>query len=107
MLLKEAIRHRGFALIDVLQPCMVWNRVNTYEWYRERVYKLEEEGHDPHSLEEAYRRAVEWGERIPIGILYREERPPYHENFPPLRKGPLALQPLKTPDLTPLLRELS
>ena len=107
MLLKEAIRHRGFALIDVLQPCIVWNRVNTYEWYRERVYKLEEEGHDPHSLEEAYRRAVEWGERIPIGILYREERPLYHEHFPPLRRGSLAFQPLKTPDLTPLLEELS
>ena len=107
MLLKEAIKHRGFALIDVLQPCMVWNRVNTYEWYRERVYKLEEEGHDPSSLEEAYRRAVEWGDRIPIGILYREEKPVYHEHFPPLREGPLALQPVKTPDLTPLLEELT
>lgn len=107
MLLKEAVRHRGFALIDVLQPCMVWNRVNTYEWYRERVYRLEAEGHNPQDLEEAFRRAVEWGDRIPIGILYSEERPTFEEYFPLLRRGPLALQPFEMADLTPLLRELT
>ena len=104
-LFKEAISHEGFALVDVLQPCVTWNRVNTYQFYRERVYKLEEEGHDPGSIDEAHRRATEWGDRIPIGVFYREERPVYRSNFPSLEKGALAWQPLERVELEGLLKE--
>ena len=43
--LKQAITHNGFALVDVLQPCVSWNKVNTYQYYRDRVVKLEDMGH--------------------------------------------------------------
>lgn len=93
--LKKAIQHQGFALVDVLQPCVTFNRVNTYQFYKERIYKLEEEEHDVSDWSEAYKKAEEWGERIPIGIFYQEERPTYEKNFPALEKGPLVDQSLE------------
>ena len=99
--LKQAFTWRGFSLIDILQPCVTFNKLNTYEYYRERVYKLEESGHDPGDYTAAYSKAWEWGERIPIGVIYKKERPTYLEAFPQLKLGPLALQPLR-----PSIREL-
>jgi 2-oxoglutarate ferredoxin oxidoreductase subunit beta len=75
-MVMEGMKHRGYALIDVLQPCVTFNRVNTYEWYRERVYHLEDETHDPSDREAAWLKAQEWGARIPVGILYRSENLP-------------------------------
>jgi len=93
--LKKAIQHEGFALVDVLQPCVTWNRVNTYQFYKERVYKLEDEGHDAGDFKSAYEKALEWGDRIPIGVFYQERRPPYRESFPVVKEGPLVGQPLE------------
>ena len=103
--LKRAIQHRGFAVVDVLQPCVTFNRVNTYEFYKQRVYKLEDEDHDTGDFDSAYRRALEWGDRIPIGVFYVEQRPPYRESFPALKDGPLVVQPLGA-DVKKLLDEL-
>jgi 2-oxoglutarate ferredoxin oxidoreductase subunit beta len=92
-LIKEGITHRGFALIDILQPCVSFNQKNTFQWYRERVYKLEnEDGYDPGDKRAALEKAQEWGDRIPIGIIYRTELPTYEEQLPPLSKGPLVSQ---------------
>lgn len=102
--LKKAISHQGFALVDVLQPCVTWNRVNTYQFYKERVYKLEDEGHDAGDFDAAYHKALEWGDRIPIGVFYQEQRPPYRESFPALKEGPLVERPLGV-DLKKLLDE--
>ncbi len=104
--LKRAIQHRGFAVVDVLQPCVTFNRVNTYEFYKQRVYKLEDEGHDEGDFTAAYQRALEWGDRIPIGVFYVEERPTYEESFPALAEGPLVGQPLQR-DLSRLLAEFT
>jgi 2-oxoglutarate ferredoxin oxidoreductase subunit beta len=94
-LITQAIRHRGYALVDVLQPCVVFNRVNTYEWYSGRLYKLDEAGHDPADRVAAERAAVEWDDRIPIGVIHREEGvPTYEEQLPALRDGPLAVRSL-------------
>ncbi|MBN2336236.1 2-oxoacid:ferredoxin oxidoreductase subunit beta [Candidatus Bathyarchaeota archaeon] len=102
--LKKAIQHQGFAVVDVLQPCVSWNRVNTYQFYKTRVYKLEDEGHDTGDFRKAYDKALEWGDRIPIGVFYVEDRPPYRESFPALGEAPLVKQPLK-PDVKKLLEE--
>jgi 2-oxoglutarate ferredoxin oxidoreductase subunit beta len=86
------IKHRGYSLIDVLQPCVTFNRVNTYDWYRERVYKLED-GYDPTDREAARLKAYEWEERIPLGIIYRnDDQATYEDQVLPLREGgsPLA-----------------
>jgi 2-oxoglutarate ferredoxin oxidoreductase subunit beta len=96
-LIGEALDHPGYALVDVLQPCVTFNRGYAYDFYNERVYKLEdEEGYDPGDKTAAWERALEWGERIPIGVFYRTELPTYEDQVPALRAGPLVQQPLKT-----------
>jgi 2-oxoglutarate ferredoxin oxidoreductase subunit beta len=89
-LVAQALEHRGYALLEVLQPCVTFNRKNTYDWYRERVYDLQEAGHDPTDRAAAFQKALEWGERIPIGVLYQVRRPTYEEQLPVLAEGPLA-----------------
>ncbi len=79
-LIAQGIQHRGYTLIDVLQPCVTFNRVNTYSWYRQRVYHLEEEGYDPSDRDAAWEKAHEWEERIPLGVLYRMEGQPTYED---------------------------
>ncbi len=66
-LIKRAINHRGAALVDILQPCVVFNKVNTYDWYRKRVYYLRKPFKDRVS---AFKASLEWGDRIPIGVFF-------------------------------------
>jgi len=68
--IKEAILFRGTAIVDILQPCVTFNKINTYQFYRERVYKLDTPVTDKY---EALKAAEEWGEKIPIGIIYKNE----------------------------------
>ena len=95
-LYQGGIRYPGFALIDVFSPCVTFNKQNTYDWFRKRVYKLEEAGHDPADSRAAMDKALEWGERIPIGLFYRnpDPRPPLEAQDPGLLSGPLVRQPL-------------
>jgi 2-oxoglutarate ferredoxin oxidoreductase subunit beta len=86
-LLKMGIEHKGFSLIDILQPCVSFNHKNTYQWYRERVYKVENEsGYDYGDKIVAFAKAQEWGDRIPIGLIYRKERPVYEDQVPALKE---------------------
>jgi 2-oxoglutarate ferredoxin oxidoreductase subunit beta len=89
-LIKKGIAHRGFALIDILQPCVSFNHKNTFQWYKERVYKLEDERYDPSDKKAALEKAFEWGGKIPIGIIYEENLPVYEDQLPALSKGPLV-----------------
>ena len=91
-LIKEAMGHKGFSLVDILQPCVTFNKINTYEWYRQRVYHIEAE-YNPEDRAEAFMRALQWGERIPLGILYRNNRPVYEERIPVIKDTPLVRQP--------------
>jgi 2-oxoglutarate ferredoxin oxidoreductase subunit beta len=88
-LIQQGIAHRGFALIDVLQPCVSFNKVNTFSWYKERCNPLPA-GYDPTDWEAAIKVADEWGDKIPIGIIYRNDRPPFEDHFPVLSQGPLV-----------------
>jgi 2-oxoglutarate ferredoxin oxidoreductase subunit beta len=89
-LIKKGITHRGFASIDILQPCVSFNHRNTFQWYKERVYRLEDERYDPGDKKAALEKALEWGERIPIGIIYEENLPVYEDQLPALSKSPLV-----------------
>jgi 2-oxoglutarate ferredoxin oxidoreductase subunit beta len=117
--IKEGIRHKGLAFIDCLQPCPTYNDINTKDWYagedrtdpetgkaQPRLYKLEETGFDPvvHDLNEDFQKkmaamdkAREWGDKIPIGIFYKNElqptfteritdRIPFYEKNPPAKQ---------------------
>ena len=106
-IIKQGINHRGFALIDILQPCVSFNHKNTYQWYKERVYKLEQDGkYTPSDKEAAFKKAQEWGERIPIGVFYREDRPVYGSAFPVLEKNALVSRPIEPLKTEKLLAEL-
>jgi len=93
-LIKAAITHKGFALIDILQNCVSFNKVNTFAWYKKRVYKVEDESYDPADKAAAFKKAQEWGDRIPIGIIFKQPRPLYEDTLPQLKNGPLVKQPI-------------
>lgn len=76
------MEHRGFSLIDILQPCVSFNHKDTYQWHTERVYKVEDEsGYNSGDKISAFAKAQEWGNRIPIGLIYRKEKPPALEEM--------------------------
>ena len=104
-LIKKGIAHRGFALIDILQPCVSFNHKNTYQWYKERVYKLEDEKHDSKDRKAALEKALEWGERIPTGVIYEADLPVYEDHLPALSKTPLVKQKIDTRRVEKLLTE--
>ena len=103
-LLVEAIRHKGFSLVNVLQPCVTFNRVNTYEWYRNRVYKLKKEERKSDKLE-ALKLAIEQ-KRLPLGILYQKISKTYEESLPQLAAEPLVKKSLSV-DWKKLLSEFA
>lgn len=126
-LIIKGIRHKGMALIDVLQPCPTYNNLNTKEWYEgiqldeegkrvkatPRVYKLEESGYDgvvhnasnleqvEHKMANAFLKAQEWGNRIPIGVFYQIQLPTYgerlQERVPALREATPTRQVIADP----------
>lgn len=137
-MIKAAISHKGLAFLDVLQPCPTYNDINTRSWYstqdgvearkrHSRIYKLEEHGYDPivhyneeaevnERLSQALIKSLEWGQKIPIGIFYRNELvtpygeriadriPNYHENPPALQC--IARNARPTTDVSALLDSL-
>lgn len=88
-LIVAAMQHEGFALVDILQPCVSFNKVNTYAWYKERCRPLPE-GYDPTDWQTAMTTAATFGEEIPVGVLYREARPDFESRLPQLAGPPLA-----------------
>ncbi len=91
-LMKEAITHKGFAMLDILQPCVIFNMINTYDWYRKRVYHIEP-AYNPEDKIAAFQKALEWGDRIPLGVIYRDHRPTFEERLPVIAETPLVKQP--------------
>ena len=105
-LIVEAVKHRGFAFIDVFQPCVSFNYLNTYDWFRQRIYKLEEKDHDVTDHKKALEKAFEWGARIPIGIFYNKERSTYHDNLPHLKDEDLTKLPTENVEITSAIKEM-
>jgi 2-oxoglutarate ferredoxin oxidoreductase subunit beta len=90
-LIKAGIQHKGFALIDILQPCVSFNRVNTFKWYSDRVYEIDSDStYDTKDRLNAFQKAQEWGDKIPIGIIYRIQRPTLEEQIPAIAGQPLV-----------------
>jgi 2-oxoglutarate ferredoxin oxidoreductase subunit beta len=89
-IIQQGIEYKGFSLIDILQPCVSFNRVNTYDWYNKRVYDIAEEEYRPDDLEKAMTLSRRGDDRIPIGILYRKEKPTFIDRIDALRLGPLV-----------------
>lgn len=91
-MMVAALQHKdGFALLDILQPCPTFNRLNTLQWYRERVRPVDE-SHDPGDRARALELAFKWGDEIPIGLIYRSDRPSFESRLRVLAKGPMVKQ---------------
>jgi len=78
-LVAGGIQHKGFAFVDALSPCVTYNKINTFDWFRQRVYKLENAGHDPSDIVQAWTRSLEWGDKVPTGLFYKVDKPTYED----------------------------
>ena len=103
-LIQQAITHKGFAYINILQLCPTFNKLNDLNWYKTRAYKLEAEQHDPSNYQAAINRATATDGRLPLGILYRVDAPTYESQFPVLANGPLAQRKVKPVDISRTLQ---
>ena len=95
-LMRQAIEHKGFSLVDVFSPCTTFNRDNTHPFFKQRVRKLEDEGHDPADWKSACEKAMEWGDTIYTGLFFQvEDVPTLDQREPVLKDGtPMAHRPL-------------
>jgi len=137
-IIKQGIQHKGLAFIDCLQPCPTYNDINTKDWYagedrkdsagkpQSRLYKLEETGFDPNVRDwsedfgkkvAALDKAREWGDRIPIGVFYKNEleptfedrlsqRIPFYMSKPPAKQKLGDQNGFSTVDLTEFIEDL-
>ncbi len=100
-ILKGAITHKGFALVDVFSPCVTYNKDNTYQWFNPRVKILEEQGYDPTDFHKALDKGYQWGDEIPIGLIWKRTDLPSLEELEPVLsdgQGPLAFRKLGISD---------
>lgn len=105
-LILEGINHKGFSLIDVLQPCVSFNKKNTYQWYAARIYQVNKDNqYDSANKEQALRKAGEWGDKIPIGVIYRERKKTYAERSGLHKRPPLVDMDIQKIDINPALLE--
>lgn len=85
-MIKAAMQHKGYALIDVLQPCVTFNKINTFKWYKDRAFILPED-YDPTDKLKAFEMAGQYGdEGIPLGIIYRNDKSTFLERIPHIQK---------------------
>jgi len=98
-LIRLGIQHPGFSFLDVFSPCVTYNHDNTYQWFRPRVKKLEDDtSYDSSDWTAAMEKSVLWGDEIPIGKFFeRTDVPPLHRAEPVLNQGPLVNQDLRVP----------
>lgn len=105
-LIMEGIKHKGFALIDVFQPCVTFNKINTFDYFRQRVYKLnDDKNYKTSDAARALQKAHEENGKLPIGIFYQESREINEELEPQLAKEPLAYQNIFDIDVSKIMEK--
>lgn len=85
-IMKQAILYKGYALVDILQPCVSFNKVNTFSYYSKRVYRLDD-SYDNSNKTSAIQKSMEYGDRIPIGVIYQEQKRTFHDKNIVLSSG--------------------
>jgi 2-oxoglutarate ferredoxin oxidoreductase subunit beta len=96
MVIEEAIKHKGFSFVNVFSPCVTFNKVNTYEWFKDNVVDLEQfPDYDPSDRIMAMRKIMETNGML-TGIIYQnKEKQSYEDMIPGFKQEPLAKQDLK------------
>ena len=109
-MMKEAIAHRGFAHLDVLQPCVTFNKLNTYDFFTKRCYKLQEAGHDSSNKFKALERAMEDFdsnyEKIPVGVFYKVTKPTYEDSIPWIKEKAIVEHSIDNIDISSVYEDL-
>lgn len=94
-LIQKGMEHRGFSLIDILSPCVTHNKVNTYDWFKKTIYKLEDDSsYNPSDKNLAWERLTREG-KIPVGLIYHEKKSSYEESVLPNKENPIVFNDLK------------
>jgi 2-oxoglutarate ferredoxin oxidoreductase subunit beta len=94
-LIQAGVQHKGFSIIDILQPCVSFNPKDIYQWYKQRVNRLDDSQHDPGDYEKALMMATREESKIPIGIFFQKEKPNYTDQIAALSDGPLVSKTFK------------
>lgn len=95
-IIQQAIAHPGFALVNVFSPCVTYNKINTYEYFKERLTDLADEEHyDPSDKRQAYAKMLETDGLIQ-GVVYQQERPAYHTYLSGYPETPIASGEVQT-----------
>lgn len=89
-LIEKGMNHKGFSLVNIFQPCVTFNPANSYDYYRQRVYKLTPENHNPKDIDRAWAKSQEIESKLPLGVIYDIERPVYTDSIPALSAGALV-----------------
>ena len=104
-LIVAAMAYDGLALVDIFQPCVSFNKLNTYQWYRDRVYDLDGTDHDATDFDGALKLAMAT-EKLPTGIFYKVPTTPFHERIPVLKDRALVDHPFKGERIRWVLKEM-
>lgn len=106
-LMKQAIMHEGISLLDVFQPCVTFNKINTHQWFQTKIYDLQESGHNTTDKVSAWSKSFEEG-TLPIGLFYKDENSvPYHKQLPQLEHETLINQWSDKRDISKLLQSFT
>lgn len=105
-IMEEAIKYNGYALVDILQPCVSFNKINTFSWYRERVYKLDD-NYDYTDKLRAIEKSMEWGDKIPTGIIFKKQLETYHDRVEFLKNQEALVyqQPISKEKISEMIKE--
>ncbi|MFH1456379.1 MAG: 2-oxoacid:ferredoxin oxidoreductase subunit beta [archaeon] len=104
--IKQAITHKGFSVIDVLQPCITLNKVNTYQYFQKRVYDINNTNYKTNDKHLAYKKCQEWGNKIPLGVFYQTKKLTYADQLPQISKKPLVKQDISNVNIDKIINSL-
>ncbi|MFC2136228.1 2-oxoacid:ferredoxin oxidoreductase subunit beta [Bacteroidota bacterium] len=104
--IANAIAFKGFAFVDIFQPCVTWNKHNTFDWFKERVYDLQEKKFKTDSQEKSLIKAMEFGDKIPVGLFYEQPKHLYEETHPIIKGKPLISHNIDNVSVKDLLEKL-
>lgn len=105
-IMKQAINHQGFAVVDILQPCVTWNRQLTWKFFNERAYSLQKNGHDTSDRIKALEKSFEYGEKIPVGVFYKVDAPDLASGIASPDTGALKDHSTKLEDVQAVIDDL-
>jgi 2-oxoglutarate ferredoxin oxidoreductase subunit beta len=106
-LIVKASEHQGVSILDILQPCVTFNKELSHTFYQKNSYKLDQ-NHDVKNKEIAFKKALEWGEKqIPLGVFYETDEPAYESQLPQIANNPLIDNNPERKNLTDLFDEFT